>query len=176
MAIIDVSGLQVGYDIVGTGEKTAIITPGGRFTRDATGLRELGERLSEGGMRLIIWDRPNSGESDICFEGESESVVNADTMVGLLRALNVGPTYVVGGSAGARIAALAAVRHPEMVKKMFLFWISGGMIPVQLLAWVYYVEIVRCRRFWRHGSGHPAPHVAGYAGKESTEPCEIPEL
>ena len=37
MALIDVNGLPIGYDIIGSGDKTAIITPGGRFTRDSIG-------------------------------------------------------------------------------------------------------------------------------------------
>ena len=34
MAIIEVNGLNIGYEIVGNGSKTAIITPGGRFPKE----------------------------------------------------------------------------------------------------------------------------------------------
>ena len=54
-----------------------------------------------GGFRTVIWDRPNCGESDISFAGETESAMNADALAGLLAKLDFGPTMLVGGSAGS---------------------------------------------------------------------------
>ena len=49
-------------------------------------------------MRALIWDRPNCGESAVCFSGPSESLTNADALAGLLRPLNLGPALLIGGA------------------------------------------------------------------------------
>ena len=40
--------------------------------------------LAAFGQRVLIWDRPNTGASDICFTGASESEMQADHLAGLL--------------------------------------------------------------------------------------------
>ncbi len=134
MAKITVNGLGIAYEIIGSGSKTVAITPGGRFAKETPGVRELAEELARNGMKALIWDRPNCGESDISFDAESESILNADTYAGLLKALNFGPTLLVGGSAGSRVTLLTAIRHPEVVSALFLLWISGGPISLASLA------------------------------------------
>ena len=59
---------------------------------------------------MLIWDRPNCGESDVCFTGESESEMQADVLVGLLEQLDMTPAVIMGGSGGAR--GLTARRRP----------------------------------------------------------------
>ncbi len=133
-----VNGLGIEYEVVGEGEP-AVITPGGRFSKDTPGVRELAQALARGGKRVLIWDRPNCGGSDVGFDAESETALNADTLAGLLRALDMAPALVVGGSAGSRVSLHAAVRHPDVVSKLFVLWISGGPIGLASLA-VHYCQ------------------------------------
>ena len=84
MAVIELNGIKIAYEVIGDGKQTAVITPGGRFSKNTPGVRELAVQLAEGGLRTVIWDRPNCGESDISFNGENESVMNADTLAALL--------------------------------------------------------------------------------------------
>ena len=91
MATATVLGLSISYEVIGDSGRPWSITPGGRFSKDTPGIRELATALAERGNRVLIWDRPNCGESDVCFEGESESILNADTLVGLLRKLDMAP-------------------------------------------------------------------------------------
>lgn len=137
MAVIELNRVNVAYEIIGDGRRTAVITPGGRFSKETPGVRELAVKLAEGGLRTLIWDRPNCGESDMSFAGENESVMNADMLAELLRALNFGPTLLIGGSAGARVSLLTAIRHPEAVERLFLLWLTGGIIGLALLAYNY---------------------------------------
>ncbi len=137
MARIDVNGIGIDYAILGEGDRTAAITPGGRFSKDTPGVRELAEILVADGMRVLIWDRPNTGASDICFDGPSESIQNADALGGLLKALDFPPTLLIGGSGGARDTLLTAIRHPEVVRKAFVLWISGGALGVIGIAYFY---------------------------------------
>ncbi len=85
----------------------------------------------------MIWDRPSCGESDLSFIGESESLIHADALAGLLRALDFAPASVVGGSAGSRVSLLTAIRHPDVVDRLFVLWISGGAVGLASLAFHY---------------------------------------
>jgi pimeloyl-ACP methyl ester carboxylesterase len=137
MPKIDVGGIGVAYDLIGDGKKTAVITPGGRFSKDTPGVRELAQKLAQGGLRVLIWDRPNCGESDLSFQGKSESILNADTLAGLVRALKLEPALLIGGSAGSRVSLLTAIRDPGVAERLFLFWISGGALGLAVLAYHY---------------------------------------
>ena len=137
MAKIDVNGINIAYEIIGTGSKTAIITPGGRFAKETPGVRQLAEELAKHDYKTVIWDRPNCGESDFWFKGETESVVNADTLVGLLKKLDMSPALVIGGSAGSRVSLIAAHRHPDAVRKLAVIWITGGWTGLAQLAVTY---------------------------------------
>ena len=137
MAMIDVNGINIAYEIIGAGKKTAIITPGGRFAKETPGVRQLAEELAKHDYKTVIWDRPNCGESDFWFKGETESVVNADTLVGLLKKLDMSPALVIGGSAGSRVSLIAAHRHPDAVRKLAVIWITGGWTGLAQLAVTY---------------------------------------
>jgi len=140
MPKVDVNGIGIAYDIIGDGEKTIAITAGGRFSKDTPGLRELAGHLADAGFKALIWDRVNCGESDVNFDGETESLMNADTLAGLLRALDFGPTLLVGGSAGSRVSLMTAIRNPDLVSGLLLFWISGGPLGLATLAMFYHHE------------------------------------
>lgn len=137
MPRIDVNGIGIVYEVIGDGARSAIITPGGRFSKETPGVRELAEKLAQGGLRTVIWDRPNCGDSDISFAGETESRMNADALAGLLQALGMAPAVVIGGSAGARVSLLAAVHHPDVVDRLAVLWITGGLLSLAMLANLY---------------------------------------
>jgi pimeloyl-ACP methyl ester carboxylesterase len=125
MPAANVDGLSISYEIIGEGQPWAI-TPGGRFSKDYGGVREVAEALAARGKRVLIWDRPNCGASDVCFDGDSESAMQADMLAGLLRELDLGPAVIIGGSGGARVSLLTVARHPEVAAGLAMWWISGG--------------------------------------------------
>ncbi|MGP8058096.1 MAG: alpha/beta fold hydrolase [Acidimicrobiales bacterium] len=149
MATVEVDGVRIAYEVLGHRGRPWVLTPGGRFSKDAPGVRELAGALAEGGQTVVIWDRPNTGASDVCFTGPSESEMQADQLSGLLGALDLGPTVIVGGSGGARVSLLAAARHPRRAAKLALWWISGGVYGLMVLATVYCGESIRVA--WQHG-------------------------
>ena len=142
-ADVQVDGTKIVYEIVGESGPPWVITPGGRFGLDAPGIRELAQELARNGGRVVIWDRPNCGASDVCFEGASESEMQADKLAGLLRALDLAPAVIVGGSGGARVSLLTAVRHPDVTAQLAMLWISGGVYGLMLLATHYCGESIR---------------------------------
>jgi pimeloyl-ACP methyl ester carboxylesterase len=128
-----------------------VLTPGGRFSKDVAGIRELAEAIVAGAPadRVLIWDRPNCGASDVCFTGPSESQMQADHLAGLLRALDLAPAIVVGGSGGARVSLLTAASHPDVARALAMLWISGGVYGLLLLATHYCGESIRAA--WQDG-------------------------
>ncbi|MCE7795245.1 alpha/beta fold hydrolase [Sphingobium sufflavum] len=138
MAQIDIDGIGIGYQWVGEeGAPPVVITPGGRYPRDTPGMPQLAETIAASGRRVLLWDRPGCGDSDISFAGDSESAQHVDVLVKLLRALGTGPVAMLGGSAGSRISLLAAAQVPEHVSHLILWWISGGPISLAQLAAYY---------------------------------------
>jgi pimeloyl-ACP methyl ester carboxylesterase len=132
-----VNGLNIAYELHGEGEAVAI-TPGGRMSLETPGLREFAIALAERGKRALIWDRPNTGASDVCFDGELEWYMHADTLAELIATLDLGPTTIFGGSVGAAPSVLTVVRHPEIAKKLAIVWMPGGVFHFANLAGHYY--------------------------------------
>jgi pimeloyl-ACP methyl ester carboxylesterase len=138
MARISISGIGIEYELLGQpGAAALALTPGGRFPMDSPGLRQLGEELAAGGRRVLLWDRPNCGSSDLYFDADSESELQGRALIGLIRALDLGPTVIAGGSAGSRVSLIAASRAPELVSHLVLWWISGGPISLMQLGAYY---------------------------------------
>ena len=134
MAVTRVNALSIAYEVIGDrGARTWAITPGGRFSMTSPGVRELAEALAERGNRVLIWDRPNCGSSDVCFSGPSESAMQADTLAALIRELDLGPAVIAGGSGGARVSLLSAERHPDVASGLATWWISGGVYGLMVL-------------------------------------------
>lgn len=140
MPEVIVNGSHIAYEVIGEGPPV-ILTPGGRFGMGVPGLRPLGELLAKR-MQVILWDRPNAGASDFKFTGGTESEMAADDLAGLLRALDVGPAVLAGGSAGSRVSLIAAIRHPDVVSKLIMWMASGGEFGTMFLAMQYILPYV----------------------------------
>ena len=126
------NGHSVAYELIGDG-RPWVITPGGRFSKDSPGVRELASALAERGNRVLIWDRPNCGASDVCFTGPSESAMQADVLAELLVHLDLTPAVIAGGSGGSRVSLLTGARHREVAAGLALWWISGGVYGLMVL-------------------------------------------
>ena len=123
-----------------------MLTPGGRFGKDVPGLRPLAERLAAGGMRVLLWDRPNCGASDVQFWGQSESHMRAQTLAELLRALDMAPAVIAGGSGGARDSILTVILNPEVATRLIAWSLVGGVFSSINLAGVYNIPNINTAR------------------------------
>jgi pimeloyl-ACP methyl ester carboxylesterase len=148
MPSVEIDGTMIAYEVIGDGEPW-VLTPGGRFPKETPGLRELAVELAAHGKRVLIWDRPNCGASDVCFRGPSESDMQADHLAGLLRELDMAPAVIFGGSGGARVSLLTAANHPDVAAGLGMVWISGGVYGLLLLATHYCGESIRAA--WMDG-------------------------
>jgi len=148
---IEICGGNVVYEIMGSTGDFIVLTPGGRFSKDIPGLRPLAEALARGGYRVLLWDRPNCGKSDVQLFGESESHMRAVVLNELIAALGVGPCILAGGSGGARDSMLTAVLYPQQVTRLVLWNIVGGIFGTFVLGHVYVVSSILAVR----GRGMP---------------------
>jgi 2-hydroxy-6-oxonona-2,4-dienedioate hydrolase len=143
---IEVNGGNVVYEILGDATDLIVLTPGGRFSKEINGLRPLADALVSGGYRVLLWDRPNCGASDVQFYGQSESHMRAETLHGLLTALGEDPCILAGGSGGARDSMLTTMLYPELVTKLVVWNIVGGIYGMFVLGSYYIVPSILAAR------------------------------
>jgi len=168
MARLAISGIEIDYELIGEEGAPAIaLTPGGRFPKTTPGLRDLAEKLAAGGKRVLIWDRPNSGASDISFQGDNESALHAHCLMDLIRALDLGPTTLAAGSAGSRVSLIAAAYAPDMVSNLVLWWISGGTVGQMFLGAYYYYDSAVAAS---HGGMEAVAALPQWAGQLADNP------
>jgi pimeloyl-ACP methyl ester carboxylesterase len=136
---IEINGGNVVYEILGKEGDFIVLTPGGRFSKDIPGLRPLAQALVKGGYRVVLWDRPNCGKSDVQFYGQSESHMRAETLRQLITQLDIGPCIIAGGSGGARDSILTTMLYPEIVRKLVVWNIVGGLYGTFVLGSHYVV-------------------------------------
>ncbi len=139
---MEINGGNVVYEILGKTGDVIALTPGGRFSKDIPGLRPLAQALVKGGYRVLLWDRPNCGRSDVQFYGQSESHMRAQTLHALITELGVGPCIIAGGSGGARDSMLTTMLYPEIVRKLVVWNIVGGVYGSFVLGSYYIVPSI----------------------------------
>jgi 2-hydroxy-6-oxonona-2,4-dienedioate hydrolase len=138
----EINGGNVVYEILGKEGDFIALTPGGRFSKDIDGLRPLAQKLVNGGYRVLLWDRPNCGKSDVQFYGQSESHMRAQTLHALITGLDIGPCILAGGSGGARDSMLTTMLYPEIVRKLVVWNIVGGVYGSFVLGSYYIVPSI----------------------------------
>ena len=164
---IEINGGNVVYEILGKEGEFIVLTPGGRFSKDIPGLKPLAKKLVEGGYRVLLWDRPNCGKSDVQFYGQSESHMRAETLQQLILKLDIGPVILLGGSGGARDSMLTTMLYPELVKKLVVWNIVGGVYGSFVLGSYYIVPSILAVR----GAGMKAvAHIAEWQERIAENP------
>jgi len=144
---IEINGGKVVYEFVGPEDgEVVVVTPGGRFSKDYGGVHELADALAAGGKRVLLWDRPNCGRSDIQLYGRSESHMRGETLALMLEELGIDKVVALGGSGGARDAIIFTLMYPEKVTKLGVWCIVGGAYATMNLARVYVMEELKTVR------------------------------
>ena len=144
--VSEVNGGNVVYEILGKEGDFIALTPGGRYSKDIEGLRPLAQALVKGGYRVLLWDRPNCGKSDVQFYGQSESHMRAETLHALITGLDIGPCIIAGGSGGARDSMLTTMLYPDIVRKLVVWNIVGGVYGAFALGAYYVMPTIHAAR------------------------------
>lgn len=146
MSEIVINGGKVVYEILGTTGEFVVVTPGGRYDRNFQGIRPFAEALVALGYRVLIWDRPNCGESDVQFYGVTESHMRAEILNKLLAALGETQVILAGGSGGARESMLTVIENPSVARKLIVWNIVGGVYGTYNLGAHYILPSIRAVR------------------------------
>jgi pimeloyl-ACP methyl ester carboxylesterase len=115
MPTLKVNGINIYYEVSGKGEPILMI---GGLGADVRQYRRTARILSEK-YSVISFDNRGAGgtdKPDVPYTIE----MMADDAAGLLEALRIGRSHVVGMSLGGRIAMSLALRHPNLVKSLVL--------------------------------------------------------
>jgi pimeloyl-ACP methyl ester carboxylesterase len=140
-----VRGVAINYEIIGNNGPFIALTPGSR--RPYGELVDLSKALAAQGYRVLLHDRRNCGASGVAFDGSgSEHEVWADDLYELGKQLDGLPMYVGGSSAGARLAILYAMRHPDGLRGLLLWRVTGGQEAVDKLSENYYGQYITLAR------------------------------
>jgi len=138
----NIRGVKIVYEVIGDhGPWLALIT-GGRRAHDE--FVPLARKIAANGYRVLLHDRRNTGASDIKIEGEeSEEEIWTDDLNALLSRLGALPAFIGGSSSGARTSILFALRHPQSVRGLLLFRVTGGAVAASRLPEQYYAQYIR---------------------------------
>ena len=141
MPRMTVRGVDLNYEVVGEDGPWVALMPGGRRSMEV--VRSLAGRMAEAGYRAVIHDRRNCGASALAIDGtNSEYEQWADDLHALLAALGALPVIVGGSSSGCRTSILFYLRHPEAVRAMLLWRVTGGAYAAERLAFNYYTQFI----------------------------------
>jgi pimeloyl-ACP methyl ester carboxylesterase len=145
MPLAKVRGVNINYNIIGNNGPWVALSPGGR--RDISGIELLARKVTETGYRVVVFDRRNCGASDVVIDGEdSEYEIWADDVHELLRQLGALPAFIGGSSSGCRTALLFALRHPDAVRALLLWRVTGGRFACERLAQEYYGQFIEAAK------------------------------
>jgi len=141
MPFTNVRGVHLNYKVLGHHGPWVALSPGGR--RDISGVEPLAQCVAKAGHRVVIFDRRNCGASDVVIDGEdSEYEIWADDVHELLSQLGALPAFVGGSSSGCRTSLLFALRHPDAVRGLLLWRVTGGRFACERLAEEYYGQYI----------------------------------
>jgi pimeloyl-ACP methyl ester carboxylesterase len=141
MPIAHIRGVNLVYQVIGNSGPWVALSPGGR--RDMSAVEPLAQCIADQGYRVLLHDRRNCGLSDICIDGDdSEYEIWADDLYELLRQREALPAFIGGSSSGCRLSVLFALRHPDAVKGLLLWRVTGGRFACERLANNYYTQYI----------------------------------
>lgn len=143
MPYVNIGGVAINCEILGNDSgRPMALSPGGRHSYQH--VIPAAERMAAKGYRVLLHDRRNCGASDASFDpSRSEYEVWADDLNELLKHFGMAPAVIGGSSSGARLALTFALRHPQSVRALCLWRVTGGGFAVKRLAEQYYDQYVR---------------------------------
>jgi pimeloyl-ACP methyl ester carboxylesterase len=139
MARAKANGIEIAYDLLGSGEPLLLIGGFG-MTREFWGTlpASLADRF-----QVIVYDNRGSGESTLPSEPFSIADM-AEDAIGLMDALEIRTAHIFGVSMGGMIGQLLCAGHPGRVRKAILGCTGHGgrhAIPTPPLAMKTFEEL-----------------------------------
>jgi pimeloyl-ACP methyl ester carboxylesterase len=128
---IQVNGAQVYYIERGSDDSpTALLLHG--FLGSTVNWDNVIDPLAKAGFRVIAFDRPPFGLSDKSPDLDYSLKAQAALTVGLMDALHIDKTELVGHSAGGQVAAEVALLYPDRVNRLVLVDAAIGLTEADM--------------------------------------------
>jgi pimeloyl-ACP methyl ester carboxylesterase len=145
MPRLTVRGVSLHYKILGNAGPWVALSPGGHRALGA--VETLAEKIAAAGFRVLVHDRRNCGLSDMAFDAsQSEYETWADDLHALMTELKALPAWVGGSSSGCRLALNFALRHPQSLRGLLVWRVTGGPFAVKRLSHEYYGKYLEAAR------------------------------
>jgi pimeloyl-ACP methyl ester carboxylesterase len=120
------NGTTLFYDSFGPEDAKPLVLIEGLTAQMIKWREEFCELLVDAGFRVIRFDNRDVGLSQK-FDGHSYTLADmAEDTAGLIQALGLGPSTVVGQSMGGMIAQELAVRNPDLVSSLTLIYTAAS--------------------------------------------------
>lgn len=144
MPVTQIRGIDIHYEVLGDRGPFVALQPGGR--RAGVSVKPLGQKIAEAGYRVVVYDRRNCGSSGVAITGDSENDEWAEDLHELLKKIDAAPAYIGGSSSGCRLALILALRHPEAVRGLLLWRVTGGRHAAAHLSNQYYASHIEAAK------------------------------
>jgi len=112
MAVANINGIRMNYEVTGEGRPVVLITG---FAGCISFWNNMVPLLS-GDHRVVTMDNRGSGSTE--YEGAFDTDTMADDIIALMDYLSIGKAHVAGWSMGTTIAHRMALRYPERISSM----------------------------------------------------------
>lgn len=124
MQTVKINGTTIAYDVVGTApgirQKDTALLSHSLFFNSAM-FRPLVARLTQAGIRCVIYDHRGQGESAAAVESSPQEL-SLDNLTqdaaDLIKCLEIEQCHFVGNSLGGMVGLRIAARRPELVKSV----------------------------------------------------------
>ena len=119
--------IKIHYNEAGTGHPLIFLHGAGPGASSWSNFARNVGPLS-GDYRCLLMDQPGYGKSgEVVIKADKpRSVVNANSVIGLMDALNIDKATLVGNSMGGGTALNAALDYPDRIDKIVLMGSGGG--------------------------------------------------
>jgi pimeloyl-ACP methyl ester carboxylesterase len=142
MPMSKIRGVNINWQMIGERGPWVMATTGGRRGYDE--FIPLAQKIANGGFRVMLHDRRNTGASDLWIEGDQgEEAPWLDDMYDLMRQNDALPAFFCGSSAGARTSIRFYLKYPQAVRGLLLLRVTGGAFAAGRLPENYYGQFIR---------------------------------
>lgn len=111
MAMADINGIRMNYEVTGEGKPVVLITG---FAGRISFWNNMVKLLD--GYKVVTMDNRGSGMTE--YEGSFDTDDMADDIIALMDHLSIGKAHIVGWSMGSTISHRIALRYPERIASM----------------------------------------------------------
>ena len=164
MPFVQSNGIQIYYETHGEGTPLLLI---GGLSNDVTDYERMIPLLCAH-RKLILFDNRGAGRSDKPDIPYSIEIM-ADDTAGLLEALGIAQTDVIGVSMGGRIALDLALRYQRMVHKLVLVSTSARVLPTPSRKRLDTLLRIPFAQKWMNAlNRYPQPYYAFWRQREAS--------